>query len=334
MTSNQSLLKVENLHIQFNLRRSTVHAVNDVSFELQPGEILGIVGESGCGKSVTCYSLLGLLPSPPATVPIGKAFFNGIDLLQSNQSQLNQIRGNRISMIFQDPMTSLNPYLKIKTQLTEPLLLHGLATQKQAKDKAQSILDEVGLPQPDRILQQYPHELSGGMRQRVMIAMAMITEPDLLIADEPTTALDVTVQAQILKLIQELQAKRKTAVLFITHDLGVAANICDRVLVMYAGEIAEVGKVKNLFTSPKHPYSLALQKANPAITEKSQKLYSLAGMPPSLTEAPKGCTFYPRCQWKTERCMEKPTQLEKISEHQATNCVRIQKGEISLNVNA
>ena len=258
-----SLLKVENLRVHFHTRNGIIRAVDGVGFDLEKGETLGIVGESGSGKSVACLSLLGLLPTPPARIESGNALFDGVDLLQASETEMRAIRGNRISMIFQDPMTSLNPYLTIETQLIEPLKIHMRLTRKAARDRAITMLEEVGIPEPGRRLKNYPHEFSGGMRQRVMIAMALSTEPDILIADEPTTALDVTIQAQILELIKNLQRKYGIATIFVTHDLGLISGIADYILVMHEGIAVEEGDANEIFHHTKHPYTKKLIQSTP-----------------------------------------------------------------------
>ncbi|MEM9081006.1 MAG: ABC transporter ATP-binding protein [Verrucomicrobiota bacterium] len=288
------LLDVQNLTTRFHTRNGIVHAVEDVSFQVDSGQTLGIVGESGSGKSVTCYSLLGLIPKPPGRIHSGSAIFDGTDLLSASEKKLRQIRGKRISMIFQDPMTSLNPYLKISDQLTEPLALHENLTGAPARQRAIQALDEVGIPNPESRIDSYPHEFSGGMRQRVMIAMALITRPELLIADEPTTALDVTVQKQVLDLIKKLQAELGTAVILITHDLAVVSESCDHVNVMYAGSIVESAPASQLFAHPRHAYTRALLKSIPSTQRKGDELYTIPGLPPLLTNPPAGCSFEPR----------------------------------------
>lgn len=289
---NKPILKVENLTTRFHTRNGVVHAVEDVSFDLNRGEVLGIVGESGCGKSVTCYSMMGLIPQPPGRIEGGSAILDGsIDLLRASDKQMNSIRGKRISMIFQDPMTSLNPYLRVSTQLIEPLRLHAGLSKKDAIVEGIKALREVGIPQPEERIHFYPHEFSGGMRQRVMIAMAMITHPEILIADEPTTALDVTVQAQILDLIRERQRANGSAVILITHDLGVVAGLCDRILVMYAGRIVEMGTAFEIFKEAKHPYTVALQRSIPSLGERGKPLYTIPGLPPDLSKPIPGDAF-------------------------------------------
>lgn len=286
------ILDVKHLTTRFDTRNGIVRAVSDVSFSLERGETLGIVGESGSGKSVTCYSLLGLIPMPPGRIESGSAMFDReIDLLQCNRSSLNRIRGKRISMIFQDPMTSLNPYLRVSTQLIEPLRVHEGASKKEALKRAIDALKGVGIVDAESRVHSYPHEFSGGMRQRVMIAMAMITQPDLLIADEPTTALDVTVQAQILELIKERQRANNSAVILITHDLGVVAGMCDRINVMYAGQIVESGTAEDIFERPAHPYTVALQRSIPSLGTKGKPLYTIPGLPPDLSKPIPGDAF-------------------------------------------
>jgi oligopeptide transport system ATP-binding protein len=288
------LLDVQHLTTRFHTRNGIVHAVEDVSFTVEKGETLGIVGESGSGKSVTCYSLLGLIPQPPGRIHSGKAIFAGTDLLAASDRQLRKIRGKRISMIFQDPMTSLNPFMKISDQLTEPLALHEKVTGKKALKRAIDALAEVGIPDPETRIHAYPHEFSGGMRQRVMIAMALITRPELLICDEPTTALDVTVQKQVLDLIRDRQRELGTAVIFITHDLAVVSEMCDQINVMYAGRIVESAHKAELFRNPLHAYTRSLLKSIPAIQPKGEALYTIPGLPPDLTRPPAGCSFKPR----------------------------------------
>ena len=278
------LLEVSDLRIHFHTRGGVYRAVDGVSFHLERGEILGIVGESGSGKSVTCLSLLGLIPRPPGRIEGGKALFDGVDLLDAPPARLRGIRGKRVSMIFQDPMTSLNPYLRIEDQLVEPLLIHENLPRREARARARAMLEAVGIPDPDTRLRAYPHEFSGGMRQRVMIAMALITRPDILIADEPTTALDVTVQAQILELIKKLQRESGMAVIFITHDLGIVSGLCDRVQVMYAGRVMETAPTREIFRSPRHPYTRALQRCVPSLQPLGRPLFTIPGMPPDLSK--------------------------------------------------
>ena len=317
------LLEVSHLTTRFHTRNGVVRAVEDVSFSVEKAQTVGIVGESGSGKSVTCYSLIGLIPQPPGKIHTGTAMFAGTDLLQASEKQLRGIRGKRISMIFQDPMTSLNPFLKISTQLTEPLEIHEGIKGKKALHMAIDALDEVGIPEPEKRIQSYPHEFSGGMRQRVMIAMALITRPELLICDEPTTALDVTVQKQVLDLIKDRQKKLGTAVILITHDLAVVHQTCDEVNVMYAGRIVERAETRELFSTPLHAYTRALMKSIPATHAKGEKLYTIPGMPPDLSRPLPGCAFQPRnTLGDPSLCLtDSPPPLEEITpNHFAQNC--------------
>ena len=307
------LLEVANLRTSFHTRNGVVRAVDGVSFSVARGETLGIVGESGSGKSVTCYSLLGLIPKPPGRIESGTAHFDGADLLAMDESALNLIRGKRVAMIFQDPMTSLNPYLRIEDQLIEPLLIHERMPRAEAVKRAIRALEEVGVPDAARRIRSYPHEFSGGMRQRVMIAMALITQPDLLIADEPTTALDVTVQAQILDLIARLQRERGMAVIWISHDLGVVAGFCRRVLVMYAGRVVESGPVEEIFARPRHPYNRALQRSIPALQGKGAELYTIPGLPPDVSKPLPACAFADRCEFAQPACRTGEMTLQEIA---------------------
>ena len=324
------LLDVQNLQTSFHTRNGIVRAVRDVSFSLEKGETLGIVGESGSGKSVTCYSLMRLIPQPPGRIEGGRALFDGVDLLSCSKEQLRAIRGKRVSMIFQDPMTSLNPYLRIEEQLIEPLLLHDKLDRAEAVKRAIKALEDVGVPSAAQRIRSYPHEFSGGMRQRVMIAMALVTKPELLIADEPTTALDVTVQAQILELIKRLQHDLGTAVIWISHDLGVVAGFCQRVLVMYAGRVVEEASTEAIFKRPKHPYNRALQKSIPAFQPKGAELYTIPGLPPDMSKPISGCAFAPRCEFAQEGCRSGDMRLEAIEPGHASACVRVQKEGLKL----
>ena len=277
-------------------------AVDGVSFDVAPGETLGIVGESGSGKSVTCLSILGLVPSPPAFFPAGEVHFEGKNLLAATESEMEQVRGDRIAMIFQDPMTSLNPYLTVERQLTEVLETHRKIGHVEARNQSIEMLRKVGIPSPEKRIDQYPHEYSGGMRQRVMIAMALLCKPRLLIADEPTTALDVTIQAQILDLIRELKRDLNMSVVLITHDLGVVAGTTDRLAVMYAGRIVEQGTTEEVFENPKHPYTRGLLQSVPRLDQQNEQLQAIPGLPPDLSALPTGCPFRPRCELATDRC--------------------------------
>ncbi|MEX0324435.1 MAG: ABC transporter ATP-binding protein [Puniceicoccaceae bacterium] len=286
------ILDVKDLKTYFHTRNGTVRAVDGVSFSVERGETLGIVGESGSGKSVSCYSLMGLIPQPPGRIEGGQAILDGeVDLLSCSEKELQKIRGKKISMIFQDPMTSLNPYLRVSTQMVEALRMHETVTKKEALNRSIQALEEVGITEASQRILFYPHEFSGGMRQRVMIAMAMITHPEILIADEPTTALDVTVQAQILELIRERQKANNSAVILITHDLGVVAGMCDRINVMYAGKIVESGTADDIFYKAQHPYTVALQRSIPSLGSKGKPLYTIPGLPPDLSQPIPGDAF-------------------------------------------
>ena len=322
------LLSVTDLRTYFHTRSGVYRAVDGVSFSLERGETLGIVGESGSGKSVTCYSIMGLIPTPPGRIESGTAVFDGVDLLHCTPTQSRAIRGKRVAMIFQDPMTSLNPYMRISDQLMEPLLIHENLSKSAARQRALAALESVGINDPDKRINLYPHEFSGGMRQRVMIAMALITKPELLIADEPTTALDVTVQAQILELIKKMQRELGMAVIFITHDLGVVSGLCDRVQVMYAGRIVESADTRTLFHSPRHPYTRALQRSIPALQPKGTELYTITGMPPDLSKPLPGCGFSARCEHATDICRATTPALATISPTHAQSCLRVQAGDI------
>jgi len=305
------LLSVEDLRVQFWTGSGTVHAVNGISFDIGPGETLGIVGESGCGKSVTALALLGLLPRA-GRVRSGSARFDGRDLLQLRQRALRRLRGREIAMIFQDPMTSLNPVLTIGRQIREPLETHFGMNRKAASARAAELLDRVGIPSPDARLSDYPHQFSGGMRQRAMIAMALACRPKIMIADEPTTALDVTIQAQILALLRELVAEERTALVLITHDLGVVAGMCERVNVMYAGMFMETGSADQLFASPRHPYTLGLLQSVPRLdAARRSRLQPIEGAPRDMLQPPSACPFQPRCRYEVEESrLEVPPLVE------------------------
>jgi oligopeptide transport system ATP-binding protein len=300
--SDNIILQIENLKTWFKTTQGLVKAVDGVSFNVYEGEIFGIVGESGSGKSVTNLSVLRLVPVPPGIRAEGRAVFRGKDLLTISEEEIRAVRGGSISMIFQDPLTSLNPLLKISLQIEEALQQHHSLTKTQAREKALELLKAVGIPDAERRINDYPHQFSGGMRQRVMIAMAIGCNPDLLIADEPTTALDVTIQAQILDLIKNLSDRRTMAVILVTHDLGVVAGMCDTVCVMYAGRIVEQSSVDELFANPLHPYTKGLLASVPRIDEAKKRLYSIAGSPPNLIGMTEGCAFAPRCEQAGPAC--------------------------------
>lgn len=317
------MLSVRNLSASFHTRAGIVRAVRNVSFDVAPGETLGIVGESGSGKSVTCYSMMGLIPMPPGRIESGSAMLDGMDLLHCPEKELRSIRGKRISMIFQDPMTSLNPYLTIGEQVAETLVIHEGAGKKEARDRALEQLALVGIPDAEQRMDAYPHQFSGGMRQRVMIAMALITRPEILIADEPTTALDVTVQKQVLDLIRKLQQDMGTSVILITHDLGVVRQYADRINVMYAGRIVESALARELLEHPRHAYTRALMKSIPGLHAKGSPLYTIPGLPPNMMQEPCGCSFRPRnTLGNPELCLtDREPELVEISPgHSVQNC--------------
>ena len=313
----EPVLDVRGLKTVFRTRGGEVHAVNSVSFDLKPGELLGVVGESGSGKSVTMMSLIGLLPSPPADVRDGKVMFDGTDLLKCSADELRRVRGPGIGFIFQDPMTSLNPVFTVGNQIMEPLRKHMGMDKAQARNRAKELLELVGIPDAERRLKDYPHQFSGGMRQRVMIAIALACDPKVLIADEPTTALDVTIQAQILELVRELRRKLGMAIVWITHDLGVIAGIADRVIVMYGGQIVEQAPVTRLFSHPQHPYTRALLRTIPHLTGGRQaRLNVIEGQPPILKAEPSACPFRARCAHAFDRCArENPARREVAPGH-------------------
>ena len=315
----ETLLDVQGLQTVFKVRGGEVHAVNDVSFHLRAGELLGVVGESGSGKSVTMMSLLGLLPSPPADVRQGRVTFEGQDLLQIDDRKLRDVRGGRIGFVFQDPMTSLNPVFTVGMQIMEPLRAHMGMGKAQARARAQELLELVGIPGAADRLNDYPHQFSGGMRQRVMIAIALACDPKVLIADEPTTALDVTIQAQIIELMKDLRDKLGMAVIWITHDLGVIAEIADRVMVMYGGQVVEQAPVKELFRNPQHPYTRALLTTVPSVSaERARRLTVIEGQPPILGAAPDACSFRDRCSLAEPRCAKSnPPRFDFGAEHDA-----------------
>ncbi len=310
-----SLLEVKGLRTQFFTEDGVVNAVNGISFYLEEGQTLGIVGESGCGKSVSMLSMMGLIPSPPGRVVGGEVWFQDRDLLKLDQEEMRQVRGNKIAMIFQDPMTSLNPVLTVERQISEALELHMGMDKEQARNRTVELLDMVRIPDARKRLDDYPHQFSGGMRQRVMIAMALSCNPQLLIADEPTTALDVTIQAQIVDLVKELRRELGMAVIWITHDLGIVAGLVDRVQVMYAGFIVERAEVHEFYANPRHPYSLGLLGSLPRLdARKREKLTPIEGLPPDLIALPPGCPFYVRCKYRCARCLEENPQLRSVDD--------------------
>jgi len=318
-TNNEEILEVKNLRTYFYTDEGVVKAVDDVSFSLHKGEVIGIVGESGSGKSVANLSVMNLILSPPGKIVGGEVLFHGEDILKLKEKQLQKIRGAKISMIFQDPMTSLNPFLRISTQLIETIMLHQNLDKKQAREKAIQMLDMVGIPAAAERVDSYPHQFSGGMCQRVMIAMALSCNPEILIADEPTTALDVTIQAQILDLIRDLTHKLGTAVILITHSLGVVAGMCDNIYVMYAGRVVEFGTAEQIFETPRHPYTRGLIKSVPRLDKRNRdRLFSIPGQPPNVIDLPPCCPFFPRCSEVTERCKTAyPEQVDFGDGHRA-----------------
>jgi oligopeptide transport system ATP-binding protein len=316
-----TLLSVHDLEVKFFTRRATIHAVNGISFDLQPGETLGIVGESGCGKSVSSLAMLGILPRPAGRVTGGEVLFQDRDLLKLPDRELRGVRGRHLAMIFQDPMTSLNPVLTVGKQITEAIRKHLEMDKGQAERETVTLLERVGIPSARDRLNDYPHQFSGGMRQRVMIAMAMSCKPEVLIADEPTTALDVTIQAQILDVLSHLVAEEGMALILITHDLGVVAGICQRTNVMYAGRFVETGPTEEIFARPRHPYTLGLLRSVPRLdVARRQRLVPIGGAPPNLAAELKGCAFAPRCSYATQESYDKTPQLEAVEGEHRVAC--------------
>lgn len=318
---SSTLLEVKNLRAHFSTRWGLVKAVDDVSFSVKDGESLGLVGESGCGKSVTCLSILRLLPQPNGRIVGGQILFQGEDLLKKSEKEMRKIRGKQISMVLQDPMTSLNPVFTIGNQLNEAIKIHNPLKGRRLWKKSRDMLEKVHIPSPEMRLRNYPHELSGGMKQRVVGAIAVSCEPRLLIADEPTTSLDLTIQSQYLRLLRELQEENGLTLIFVTHDFGIVAKMCNRVAVMYAGKIVEVAPVRELFNNPAHPYTEALMKSVPSVDESVQKLISIGGEPPPLHRLPIGCVFEPRCPSRLDRCLgnEDPATVE-VDEGHLVSC--------------
>jgi len=320
-TPPAALLSVRDLTVDFRTDAGVVTAVDRVSFDLHAGEILALVGESGCGKSTTALALLRLVANPPGRIAGGEVRFRGSDLLQASEAEIREVRGNRIAMIFQDPMTSLNPVYTVGRQLSEPLELHKELAGEALLEKCLALLESVNIPEPRRRRQSYPHELSGGMQQRVMIAMGMGCDPDVIIADEPTTALDVTIQAQLLELLRAQVARRRTALLLITHNLGVVARYADRVNVMYAGRIVESASADEIFAAPRHPYTIGLLRCVPRLDGPAgQSLVPIEGQPPDALNLPRGCAFHPRCPFAVGRCREEVPALTPVADDHATAC--------------
>ncbi len=316
----QPILKVEELHTHFFTERGEVPAVDGVDLYINPGEVLGVVGESGCGKSVTSLSILKLIPNPPGKIVSGRILLKGQDIVPLKEKEMRKIRGDAVSMIFQEPMTSLNPLFTVGQQIIETVRLHRRLSKKDARTHAVDMLRKVGIPRPEAIIDEYPHQLSGGMRQRVMIAMSISCSPELLIADEPTTALDVTIQAQILDLIRKLNEEQGTAVMLITHDLGVVAEMCQRVAVMYAGKVVEEGCVRDIFKNPLHPYTRGLIQSVPRMGETRERLYSIPGNVPILSAELQGCRFAPRCSHVMEICRQSLPQLKLQEDSHSCRC--------------
>jgi peptide/nickel transport system ATP-binding protein len=322
-----NLLELIDIKVRFNSIDGTVKAVDGVSFAVKKGETLGIVGESGCGKSVTAQTILRIVPIPPGEITDGQILFEGTDLLRLSDEKMRKIRGNDISMIFQEPMTSLNPVFTIGFQLSEVLMLHRGMNRKEALQESIKMLQYVGIPRAEEVINEYPFALSGGMKQRSMIAMALACNPKVLIADEPTTALDVTIQAQILELMKKLQREYDSAILFITHDLGVIAEMADRVIVMYAGLILEESPAEELFEVPLHPYTIGLMNSKPDLNILEKRLHVIPGNVPNLTNLPTGCAFHPRCEFALEKCREMMPPLEEHSPGRKVRCWVVNEGE-------
>jgi oligopeptide/dipeptide ABC transporter ATP-binding protein len=323
------VLEIRDLSVGFDVGDGIVQVLDEVNLVVRKGEILGLVGESGCGKTVTALSVLRLLPSPPARILGGAILYEGCDLLRLSPKQLRAVRGSEIGMVFQDPMASLNPAYTIGDQIVEAQRLHRKVSRKAARTRAAELLELVGIPEPRRRLDQFPHTFSGGMRQRALIAMALANDPQVLIADEPTTALDVTVQAQILELVHSLRDELGMSVMFVTHDFGVVKDLCDRVAVMYAGQVVEVSSVSDLLACPRHPYTAGLLKSRPAVGANLDRLPSIPGVVPSPSAMPKGCRFRDRCSYATDVCAVDPLPLTVLPDGRAVRCAR--HGELDLN---
>ena len=317
---SEQLVEVKDLKVTYYQNGVETPVVRNVSFGIRKNETLGLVGESGSGKSVTSKAIMRLIAEPPGKIANGDILFEGKNLLKLKEKQMQKVRGKDIAMIFQEPMTSLNPLYTCGSQIAEAILLHNKCSKQEAWNQAVEILKMVGVPSPEKRAQSYPHELSGGMRQRVMIAIALSCNPKLLIADEPTTALDPTIQAQILKLIHDMQREKEMSVLLITHDMGIVAENCDRVAVMYAGQILEIADVKTIFGQPAHPYTIGLLKAIPKLDEKVERLYNIRGMVPRFNELPKGCTFGPRCDFCDKKCEEEAPELKDMGNGHLVRC--------------
>lgn len=321
---NDNMLAVTGLKTYFFTAKGILPAVDDIDFRVKKGKILGIVGESGCGKSMTALSLMRLVPEPTGKIVGGSIVLDGKNLLELTEKEMCAIRGNEIAMIFQEPMTSLNPVYTVGKQVMEAVILHQHLPKAEAREKTLEMFKLVGIPEPEKRLKVYPHQLSGGLRQRVMIAMALCCRPKLLIADEPTTALDVTVQAQILQLMQNLQTELNSAIILITHDMGVVAEVCDEVVIMYAGKIVEQANVFELFEHCLHPYTAGLLKALPTLRQSGERLYNIPGMLPNLLQLPQGCRFYPRCEQAVQLCAEQEPELTEVRPGHFVRCLKYQ----------
>jgi len=329
--STQPVLSVKNLRVRFTGDAGEAWVIDDVSLDVPPGKTVALVGESGCGKSMTALSVLRLIPSPPGKIMSGKILLNQRDLLTLSEAEMQDIRGNEVSMIFQEPMTSLNPVFRVGAQITSAIMLHRKTPKAEARRETIQLLAQVGIPSPEDRVDDYPHQMSGGMRQRAMIAMALACNPDLLIADEPTTALDVTIQAQILELLRKLQADRGMAIILITHDLGIVAENSDLVAIMYAGKIVEYAPVREMYASPKHPYTIGLFNSLPKLNAQRARLMSIPGQVPAPTEFPTGCRFHPRCPYAMDRCVhEVPIPLDGGPDHTVACWLYDEKGMATL----
>ncbi len=325
-TENNSFLSVKNIVVEYTSGGDIIHAVNDVSFDLEKGESLGLVGETGAGKTTIAKTILRILPDPPAKMIGGEVYMNGVNLTTLPEDDMRKRRGNDIAMIFQDPMTALNPLMTVGDQIVEGIQLHNKnLSRKEAEEEACKMLEMVGIAR--RRFVEYPHQFSGGMKQRVVIAMALACNPSLILADEPTTALDVTIQAQVLELIKDLQKKYQTSMIMITHDLGIVAETCERVAVIYAGEIVEMGTVRDVFKNPSHPYTVSLFNSLPNMVEDNARLTPIDGMPPNPAKLPKGCKFNPRCKYATEACRNKEIPMTEITLGHICKCCNLNRGD-------